>query len=57
MDINDKIKEKEEEFRKAGETIAQLNRFQLTLQGYLEALYEQRAEATKEKTTEELENE
>ena len=57
MDINEKIKDKEEQFKNAGNQIEQLYQFQLTLKGYLEALYEQRAEAAKEEVTEGSENE
>ena len=54
MDINDKIKEKEAQFKKASDQIEQLYQFQLTLKGYLEALYEQRNEAAaNEEITEE----
>lgn len=55
MDINEKIKEKEAQFQQATQQLEQLSRFQLTLQGYLEALYEQRDAVKEEETSNESE--
>ena len=52
MDINDKIIEKESQFNEAEKQMEQLIQFQLTLKGYLQALYEQREAAAKEEVTE-----
>ena len=52
MDINDKIIEKESQFNEAEKQMEQLIQFQLTLKGYLQALYEQRNEATAKEVTE-----
>lgn len=47
MDINNKIEEKEAELKDVSQQINKLTEFGITLQGYLQALYEQRSEQQK----------